>query len=150
LRAHRHRVIPGIDRTGTLIAEYLTRRRLSWVATALLASAGSAQATNGLLIPGYGIKAFGMGGASISLPQDSNFRRAVKRWTNQSPNRFRNDLIAEAANDRQVVPYGPPRRYRPMPESSCRASGAIDVTYRIDWLGIGYRYRFEQPLRSEP
>jgi hypothetical protein len=86
----------------------------------------------------------------VGYSDASNFRRAFKRWTNQSPNRFRNDLIAEAANDRQVVPYGPPRRYRPMPESSCRASGAIDVTYRIDWLGIGYRYRFEQPLRSEP
>jgi long-chain fatty acid transport protein len=71
LRAHRHIVIPGIGCTGTLIAEYLTRRRLWWVAAALLASAGSAQATNGLLIPGYGIKAFGMGGVSIALPQDS-------------------------------------------------------------------------------
>ena len=45
--------------------------RASWLAAALLAAAGSARATNGLLIPGYGIKAFGMGGVSIALPQDS-------------------------------------------------------------------------------
>ena len=59
MRLHRH------------INEHSVRLRVSWLAAALLAAAGSAQATNGLLIPGYGIKAFGMGGVSIALPQDS-------------------------------------------------------------------------------
>ena len=72
MRTHRHNNIPAIARRfGTRIAEQPTKRRLSWLVAALLATAGSAQATNGLLIPGYGIKAFGMGGVGIALPQDS-------------------------------------------------------------------------------
>jgi long-chain fatty acid transport protein len=48
-----------------------TNQGLQFALAALLTAAGSAQATNGLQMPGYGIKAFGMGGVGIALPQDS-------------------------------------------------------------------------------
>src|SRR6185369_1218074 len=57
--------------SGRRIGKSAAKRRFQFAAAALLASAGSAQATNGLQIPGYGIKAFGMGGVGIALPQDS-------------------------------------------------------------------------------
>lgn len=59
------------ERSGRRSSKHLAKRRLQFAVTAFLASAGSAHATNGLQMPGYGIKAFGMGGVGIALPQDS-------------------------------------------------------------------------------
>lgn len=67
-----NRKVPKARATGGHTrGRILPRRCLAFALATVLGAAGSAQATNGLQMPGYGIKAFGMGGVGIALPQDA-------------------------------------------------------------------------------